>query len=387
VAVIGASRKPESIGRRILECLSAAGFPGGLYPVNRHAADVGGRPAFRTVRDAPRPIDLAVIAVPRDAVLGAVDDCAAAGVNAIVVITAGFAETDEAGRDLQAQLVARVRGYGMRMVGPNCMGVINADATVPLNASFAPVFPPSGSLALSSQSGALGAVILSLASRRQVGISSFVSIGNKADVSSNDLMEYWSVDPATSVIALYVESFGNPRRFARLAREIGREKPIIAVKAGRTNAGSRAAGSHTAALAASDVVVDALFRQTGVIRADTIDEMFDLAAFLSVQSLPAGRRVAVVTNAGGPGILAADACDGAGLTVVEFSEATRARIAKALPLLANIGNPLDMIASAGPAEYQAAIEAVLTAPDVDAVLVLYTAVDPNGSPRIVDAIR
>ncbi len=291
--------------------------------------------------------------MPRDRVLAVVDDCAAAGVKSLVVITAGFAEAGDEGRALQQELVERVRGYGMRMVGPNCMGLLNANPAMRLNASFSPLFPPPGHVGLSSQSGALGLAILALAASRGVGLSTFVSVGNKADVSSNDLLEYWEEDAATRVILLYLESFGNPRRFARLARRIGRTKPIVAVKAGRTRGGSRAAGSHTAALAANDVAVDALFHQAGVIRADTIDEMFDIAACLDAQPLPAGRRVAIVTNAGGPGILAVDACESAGLTVAPFSAETRARLAAFLPAAASTGNPVDMVASAGPDEYRA----------------------------------
>ena len=387
VAVVGVSRNPMGIGRRVFEALIAAGYPGPLFAVNWRAEGVDGRAVYPSVRDLPEPVELAVIAVPREAVRQVVDDCAARGVKAIVCLTAGFAEVDAEGRALQQQLVDQVRGYGMRMVGPNCMGLVNADPAAPLNASFSPIFPPHGGLALSSASGALGAVILALAARRHVGISSFVSIGNRADVSSNDLLQYWVGDPATRVIALYLETFGNPRRFGRLARRIGREKPIIAIKSGRTRAGSKAAGSHTAALAASDVAVSALFRQAGVIRADTIDEMFDIAACLASQPLPRGRRVAVVTNAGGPGILAADACEAAGLTVAELSPETRTQLAAILPGVASLGNPVDMIASAGPDQYRRVIEVLLAAGEVDALLVLYTAVDPVGSPPIVTAIR
>ena len=275
VAVIGASRDPASIGRRILDALVAAEFNGPVYAVNPATEEVAGLRAYRSVRDAPAGIDLAVVSVPRDRVPTVVDDCAAAGVKSLVVITAGYAEAGEEGRVLQNELVERVRGYGMRMVGPNCMGLLNAHPALRLNASFSPIFPAPGHVGLSSQSGALGLAILALASSRGVGLSTFVSVGNKADVSSNDLLEYWEEDAATGVILLYLESFGNPRRFARLARRIGRSKPIVAVKAGRTRGGSRAAGSHTAALAANDVAVDALFHQAGVIRADTIDEMFD----------------------------------------------------------------------------------------------------------------
>jgi acetyl coenzyme A synthetase (ADP forming)-like protein len=387
VAVIGASRDPASIGRRILDALVAAGFSGPVYPVNPAAGEIAGLRAYRSVRDVPAGVDLGVIAVPRDRVLAVVDDCAAAGVKSLVVITAGYAEAGAEGRALQQELVERVRGYGMRMVGPNCMGLLNANAAMRLNASFSPIFPPPGHVGLSSQSGALGLAILALASNRGVGLSTFVSVGNKADVSSNDLLEYWEEDEATRVILLYLESFGNPRRFARLARRIGRTKPIVAVKAGRTRGGSRAAGSHTAALAANDVAVDALFHQSGVIRADTIDEMFDIAACLDAQPLPAGRRVAIVTNAGGPGILAVDACESCGLTVAPFSAETRARLATFLPAAASTGNPVDMVASAGPDEYRQAIEVALTDKDTDALIVIFAPVDVKHSAATVAAIR
>src|SRR3954468_23127425 len=387
VAVIGASREPTSIGRRVLDALRSGGFSGAIYPVNPNVSEIDGLACYASARALPPGIDLAVIAVPASAVLQVVDDCAAAHVKSLVVISAGFAEAGEHGRALQRALVERVRNHGMRMVGPNCMGLLNAAADVRLNASFSPLMPLAGRVSLLSQSGALGITIVQLARERQVGLSTFVSVGNKADVSGNDLLQYWEADPETSVILLYLESFGTPRRFARIARRVGRSKPIVAVKAGRTRAGSRAAGSHTAALAASEVAVNALFHQSGVIRADTIDEMFDIAACLDSQPLPAGRRVGIVTNAGGPGILAVDACDAARLTVVEFSEATRARLSAFLPPEASVGNPVDMIASAGPESYRHAIEAVMTSPEVDAVIVIFTPVDPKTAPGILAAIR
>jgi acetyl coenzyme A synthetase (ADP forming)-like protein len=387
VAVVGVSRDTRSIGRRIFEAIRGSGFPGAVHAVTRSGADLDGVRTHASLRDLAGQVDLAVIAVPRDGVMAVIDDAIAAGVPAVVLITAGFAETDDTGRRLQAQLVARVRAAGVRLVGPNCMGVISADPAAPLNASFSPLFPPPGRLALSSQSGALGIVILELAARRRVGLSDFVSVGNKADVSSNDLIEYWADDPATGIIALYLESFGNPRKFARLARRIGRVKPIIAVKAGRTRAGSRAAGSHTAAMAASDAVVEAMFHQTGVIRAGTVDEMFDLALCLDAQPLPAGRRVGIVTNAGGPGILAADACEASGLVVETLGEQTRQRLAAVLPPMAAAANPLDMIATAQPAHYRAAVEIMMTAPEVDAVMVLYTPVDAESAPATLAAVR
>ena len=386
VAVIGVSRRTTSIGRRVFDALRQGGFAGPIYPVNPNATEIDGLPCLATARELPAGTDLAVIAVPAAAVLATVDDCAAAGVKSLVVISAGFAEAGQTGRALQQTLVERVRNHGMRMVGPNCMGVLNASGGVRMNASFSPLMPQSGRVSLLSQSGALGIAIIELAIARQVGLSTFVSVGNKADVSGNDLLQYWERDPDTSVCLLYLESFGNPRRFARLARRIARSKPIVAVKAGRTAAGVRAAGSHTAALAASDVAVNALFQQSGVTRADTIDEMFDIAACLEAQPLPTGMRVAIVTNAGGPGILAVDACVSAGLTMVEFEDRTKARLQAFLRPDANVSNPVDMIASAGAEEYQRTLEVALTAPEVDALIVLYTPVDRSTSATTLDAI-
>jgi acetate---CoA ligase (ADP-forming) len=385
VTVVGVSRDSRGLGRRIFESLVTSGYQGRLYAVNAHADEIAGVKVFRSVRDLPHGIDLAIVAVPQNAVLEVIDDCAAAAVKSTVVISAGFAEVGPEGWEQQQRLLDKVRGYGMRMIGPNCMGVLNTP--LKLNASFSPIVPPPGRIALSSQSGALGLAILSLARERQIGLSTFVSVGNKADVSGNDLLQYWEDDPATRVILLYLESFGNPRRFVRLARRIGQKKPIVALKAGRTRAGRRAAGSHTAALAASEVAVDALFRQSGVIRADTIDEMFDIGACLDSQPLPAGRRVAILTNAGGPGILAVDACDAAGLAVPEFAETTRQRLAEFLPPVATLTNPVDMVASAGPEEYRHAIAATLDAEEVDALIVIYAPIDLARSGATLDAIR
>jgi acetyl coenzyme A synthetase (ADP forming)-like protein len=387
VAVVGASRDPSSIGYRILEALVTNRFQGPVYPVNPRASVIFSMRAYTSVTRIPEPVDLAIIAVPRDAVLGVIDECAERGVKAVIIITAGFAEVDPSGHALQKPLLDKVRGYGMRMVGPNCMGLLNTEHEVRLNASFSPVFPPEGRISMSSQSGALGLAILALATERRLGISTFVSVGNKADVSGNDLLQYWEVDDKTSVILLYLESFGNPRRFARIARRVSRTKPIIAVKAGRTLAGRRAAGSHTAALAANDVAVDALFRQTGVIRAETLDEMFDIAATLDSQPLPKGRRIAIVTNAGGPGILCTDACEAGGLVIPELSERVRADLRTFLPAAASMSNPVDMIASARAESYRRTIETVLPAPDVDAMIVIYIPVDRNDSQSVAQAIK
>jgi len=387
VVIVGASRDASSIGYRILDEFLRAGFKGPVYAVNPNAAEVHSIKTLSSVRDVPGPVDLAIIAVPRAAVFGVVDDCAARGVRALVVITAGFSEAGAEGRELQEQLLGKVRGYGMRMIGPNCMGLLNADPAVRLNASFSPVFPTAGNLAMSSQSGALGLAVLALAAERQLGFSTFISVGNKADVSGNDLLQYWETDSHTGVILLYLESFGNPRRFARIARRVGRSKPIVAMKAGRSNSGRRAAGSHTAALAANDVAVDALFRQTGVIRAETIDGMFDIASALGSQPLPQSRRVAIVTNAGGPGILCADACEAGGLSISELSEAVQMKLRTFLPAAASVTNPVDMVASAGPDSYRQTIGAVLASPDVDSLIVIYIPVDRSDTKLFSEAIR
>jgi len=386
VAVIGASRDPTKIGYRLVQALVSDRFRGPVYPVNPKASEIAGLRAYPSARSIPEPVDLAIVAVPRDGVLSVVDDCASRGVRALVVITAGFAEVGAEGRDLQRRLVDKVRQQGMRMIGPNCFGLVNTDPSVHLNATFGSVFPPPGHVAMSSQSGALGLAILAAAHRLQLGISTFVSVGNKADVSSNDLLQYWEEDPATGVILLYLESFGSPRRFARIARRVSRKKPIVAVKAGRTQAGRRAAGSHTAALAASDVAVDALFRQTGVIRAETLEEMFVLAAGLANQPLPAGRRVAIVTNAGGPAILCTDACEAGGLLVPELSDGTKSRLASFLPAAAAVKNPVDLIASASAEQYRRAIRTILAAEEVDALIVLYISVSPVDTAPIAEGI-
>jgi acetyl coenzyme A synthetase (ADP forming)-like protein len=387
VAIIGASRNEQSIGYRLLDALRNNRFQGRCYAVNPHASSIAGIPTYPSLRALPEPADLAVIAVPKEIVLSVVEDCAETGVRALVVITAGFAEVGEEGRRLQAHLLERVRQQGMRMVGPNCFGILNTDPAVRLNATFTSTFPLPGTIAMSSQSGALGLALLAASERLQLGISTFVSVGNKADVSVNDLLQYWENDPATKVILLYVESFGNPRRFARIARRVGREKPIVVLKAGRTTSGSRAAGSHTAALAANDVAVEALFQQTGILRADTLEDMFALAAGLSEQPLPNGKRVGIVTNAGGPAILCADACEASGLDVPELSQLTTTQLASFLPPTAALRNPVDLIASATPEQYEQAIATLLTSDDIDALIILYIAVTAQDVAPIAEGIR
>ena len=388
VAVVGASREPGKIGAHVLHNLIATGFRGEVFPINPSAGEIEGKKAYARVSDVPFEVDLAVICVPAKAVEAAVDDCIARGVAGLVVITAGFGETGEEGRRREAAILEKVRRAGMRMVGPNCLGVVNTDPAVRLNVTFSPVYPPEGNLAISSQSGALGMALLEHASRLNLGISSFVSVGNKADVSGNDLIQYWAEDPRTSVILLYLESFGNPARFSRIARRVGRKKPIIAVKAGRSAAGARAAASHTGALAASDAVVDALFRQSGVIRTRTLEELFDVSALLAHQPVPRGNRVAIVTNAGGPGILAADVCEAQGLTLPSLSPDTAKELRSILPPAASVANPVDMLAAATPELYEKCLRLVLADENVDSVLVIFippVATDPEAVARAIVA--
>ena len=371
VAVVGAGRKRGQIGSEVLHNLKETGFAGRLYAINPNASEIDGVPCYARLADVPSAVDLAIVVVPAAEVPAVVDDCLEKGVRALVVISAGFSETGEAGRADEAVLLEKVRAAGARMVGPNCMGIVNTDPAVRLNATFAPVYPPQGRVAMSSQSGALGLAIIDQAKKLNIGFSTFVSVGNKADVSGNDLIQYWAEDPRTDVILLYLESFGNPRKFGQLARRISRVKPIAAVKAGRSKSGARAASSHTGALASSDTVVDALFRHAGVVRTNTLAELFDVANLLAHQPVPAGRRVAIVTNAGGPGILASDACEGAGLELPALSVATTAELRTLLPPAASVGNPVDMLASASAEQYRHAMEILLADPSVDSLIVIY----------------
>lgn len=373
IAVIGASRDRGTIGGELYHNLLSYGFNGPVYPVNPSAEVVQSVPAYKSVEAIPGPVDLAIIVVPATRVIETAQACGRKGVKALVVISAGFAETGKEGQAKQAELVNVCRAAGMRLIGPNCMGIINADSQVRMDATFAPGEPPSGRVGFSSQSGALGLAIIQLANSLGLGISTFVSVGNKADISGNDLLRYWESDEGTSVILLYLESFGNPKKFSQIARRVGRKKPIVVVKSGRSTAGARATSSHTGALlAASDVTVDALFRQSGVIRTDTLEELFDVAALLVNQPLPRGNRVGIITNAGGPGILCADTCEARGLEVPLLSEATQQSLRSFLAPGAGISNPIDMIASAGAEQYARTIEAVAADPNIDSLIVLFT---------------
>jgi acetate---CoA ligase (ADP-forming) len=372
VAVIGASRRRGTISAELFHNLLRYEFKGRLYPVNPNAQEVQSIASYPTVEDVPGTVDLAVIVVAADRVLDIATACGRKGVKALIVISAGFSETGPEGRERQEALTRIVRDGGMRLIGPNCMGMVNTDPAVRLDATFAPAPPPAGSVGFMSQSGGLGLAIIDYAGMLGLGISSFVSVGNKADVSSNDLLRYWEQDERTKVILLYLESFGNPRNFSRVARRVARVKPIVAVKSGRTPAGARATSSHTGALiAASDVTVDALFLQAGVIRTDTLAQMFDVASLLAHQRPPRGRRVAILTNTGGPGILCADACVAEGLEIAALTEATRLALRAALSPSASVRNPVDMIASATAEQYRDSIRIVGGDAGVDAIIVIF----------------
>ena len=369
IAVVGASRRPNTIGYQILDNLIRYGFNGPIYPVNPQAEVIHSIRAYPTVTAIPDPVEMAVLVVPRDLVLGAAEECGRKGVKGLVVITAGFAEVGGEGVERERRLVEVVRRHGMRMVGPNCMGVLNSAPDFSMNATFAPTMPPYGPVGLVSQSGAMGLSILDYAGELGIGIHQFVSVGNNADLSGNDLLVDWADDPEIRTILMYLESFGDARRFFQIARKLTRKKPIFVVKAGRTAAGARAASSHTAALAGTDLAADALMEQCGVMRAQTVEELFDYAMAFPRLPLPKGDRVAIISNAGGPAIILADACESLGLRVAELAPETQAAIRALLPEEAAVRNPVDLIASATAPTFGTVLTLVLKDPNIDAVIV------------------
>jgi acetyl coenzyme A synthetase (ADP forming)-like protein len=386
IAVVGASRQPSTIGYQILDNLLRSGFQGPVYAVNPKAPFVHSLRAYPSVTAIPDPVDLAVIVVPKQLVLAAAEECGQKGVRGLVVISAGFAEVGGEGVERERQLVEIVRRFGMRMVGPNCMGVLNTSPAVGMNATFSPSSPPHGPVAIISQSGAIGQSILDLAGELGIGVCQFVSVGNKPDVSGNDLLEYWDQDPEVRVILMYLESFGNPRKFFRITRDLGRRKPIFVVKAGRTAAGARAAASHTAALSGTDLAADVLLAQAGVLRAQTVEELFDYAMAFPRLPLPRGNRVAIVSNAGGPAIILTDACESAGLSVTELTPETQRAVRERVPDEAVVRNPVDLIASATATTYRDVLTLVLQDPGVDAVIASF--IPPLGiqAKDVADAI-
>jgi len=379
VAVVGASRREGSIGRQVVANLIAGGFQGPVYPVNPKADVVLSIPSYRSVRAIKGPVDLAVLVVPPDAALKAAEECGRKGVKGLVVITAGFREIGGVGLKREEKLQAIAQRYGMRVIGPNCMGIINTEPAFACNASFSATPPPPGSVAMVSQSGALGEAILADAAQAGLGVAMFASVGNRADVTAADLVAYWGEDDQVKVVLLYLETVGEPQEFLQVARRVARKKPIIAVKSGRSDAGAMAASSHTGSIAGADIAAETLLQQCGVLRVDNFRDMFTLAQALLHQPIPQGNRMAVVTNAGGPGILATDAIDGAGLQMAELSKVTAGKLRKVLPAEASVHNPVDLIASADARRYRDALRVVQQDKDVDGLVVLFV------SPIMIDA--
>jgi len=388
IAVIGASRKRGTVGGDIWHNLLEGQFEGVVYPVNDHAAVVQSIAAYHSVTEIGAPVELAVVVVPAHSVVATARECAAAGVRSLLVISAGFAETGPDGQQRQRELVELCRDRGMRLVGPNCLGVLNTAPDVRMNATFAPGRPPPGRIGFMSQSGSFGIAIIEAADRLGVGLSSFVSVGNKSDLSGNEFLQYWEQDPCTDVALLYLESVADPRKFARLARRFARKKPVLAVKSGRSAAGERATSSHTGArISASDVTVDALFEQAGVIRADTLHELFDVAAMLTKQPVPRGERVVIVTNGGGPGIMCADACQANGVAVPRLPADVCARLSEFLPSAASVGNPVDMLTTASAEDYHRTLRALLDADAADAIITIFVPPRVAHATDVAAAIR
>ena len=387
VAVIGAARRQDKIGHIIFKCILQNGFSGTVYPVNPNADSVLSVKAYPSILDVPGNVDLAVIAVPAELVPTIAGQCGHKGVRTLIVISDGFKEVGIEGASREKALKDITFGYGMRLVGPNCMGIINTDPEIALNATFSQTYPPRGNAAFLSQSGAIGLVVLKYANDLNIGISTFASLGNRADISINDLLQYWEQDPSTEVILLYLESFGNPRKFSRIARRVSDKKPIIAVKGGSTRAGSRAASFHTGALATSNIASDALFRQAGIIRTDSIEDLFNAATLLSNQPLPKGRRVAIVTNGGGPGIIAADACEKQGLLIQELPQETINELKTHIKRDIRFNNPLDMSASATAEEFVSALKVLAKNYSSDAVIAIFIPPVTLETKTIEDSIR
>jgi acetyltransferase len=372
--VVGASGRPGTVGNDIFHNLLFAEFNGSVYPVNPKAKAILGVHAYPNLADIPDSIDLAVLIVPATAVLSVIDEAIAKGVKALVVISAGFKETGHEGAKLEGQVRDKVRAAGIPLIGPNCLGVINTDPAVHMNATFGRKMPAAGNLAFLSQSGALCTSVLDYAEDRQMGFSKFISFGNKADVNEIDLLDYLAKDEKTSVIAMYLEDVTNGRRFIETARDIFWEthKPMLCLKSGRSPEGAKAVSSHTGSLAGSDSVYDALLIQSGVQRVDTIAELFDYAALYTTQPLPRGGRVAIITNAGGPGIMATDAAVRHGLKLAELSAATKEKLKQSLPATASLRNPIDVIGDARADRYKATVRTVLEDENVDMGIVILT---------------
>ncbi len=384
VAVIGASTSPDKLGYQVLHNIIRYGYEGAVYPINPTASEILGLRAYPSVLDCPDPVDLAVVLVPNKAVPAVMEQCGQRGVKGAVVITAGFREVGPHGKALEQQVVEIVRKYGMRMVGPNVLGII--DTVCKLNASFAAGMPLRGKIAFMSQSGALCTSILDMALGQGIGFSRFYSIGNKADINELDLVTAWADDPETRAIMAYLEGITNGPEFIRIASQVTRHKPIIAIKSGTTSAGSAAVSSHTGTLAGSEAAYDAAFKQSGIIRAGSVQELFDFAQAFARQPLLESNAIAVITNAGGPGIMASDAIEHAGLRLASLTPETKQALQAKLPAAASVANPVDVLGDALADRYAMAIEMVLADPNVSALLVVLTPQTMTQIPETAEAL-
>jgi acetyl coenzyme A synthetase (ADP forming)-like protein len=384
VAVVGVGREPDGVGRSVFRNLIAAGFAGGLYPVNPHLDEVEGRICYRSVAVLPVTPDLGIIAVPAASVPAVVRDLAQLGTRSVVVISAGFKETGREGAALERELLAAATEGGVRLLGPNCLGLIATPAH--LNASFSATMPLPGSTAFMSQSGALGTAVLDWSKGRRIGLSAFVSLGNRADVSENDLLDLWREDKGTRTVVAYLESVADGPAFVEAATRLTAVKPLVVLKSGGSDAGARAVSSHTGSLAGSDTAYDAAFRRAGVIRAHTVQDLFDFAEALSRQPLPAGPGLAILTNAGGPAIMATDACDFYGVTLAGLERTTVDALREALPPAAALFNPVDVLGDAPASRYAAALCALGDDPNVRSVLVVLTPQAPTQAVETAQAV-
>ena len=371
IAVIGASSKPHTIGSDIIKRLLEYGFQGNLYPVNPKGEMVEGMKCFTNVKEIPASVDMALIVINSKFVLQAIDDCYEKGVKGVVIISAGFKEAGTTGVELENQLKEKLKQYGMRCVGPNCLGVVNTAPSIQMDACFAETLPRRGNIGFVSQSGALGGGILNILKDLQLGFAQFISIGNQADVDAESAIEYWENDDDVEQILLYMEGITNAKRFRNVASRVSKKKPILVLKAGRSAAGASAASSHTGSLAGGDKAAAALLAQSGVIREFSLEDLFSNAKAFANCPIPKGNKVAIVTNSGGPGIMATDAICEAGMEMANLSEETKAQLRSFLPAAASVKNPVDMIASAPLEHYRKTMETVLKDPSVDMLIVIY----------------
>ncbi|UCE75301.1 MAG: CoA-binding protein [Methanomassiliicoccales archaeon] len=379
VAVIGASSKKGKVGNVVLNNIIygsyenqknnvVGGFKGNIYPINPRADDISGIKAYDSIIKVPSEVDMAVLCIPSSAVLGAVEDCGKKGVKSIVIITAGFSEMGDKGRKLENEILARAKKYNIRIIGPNCLGIISPFSD--LNASFGDAVPNRGPISFASQSGALCTSVIQYSFEEFLGFANFVSIGNKADVDDADLIEYFRSDPNTKCIMLYIESLKDARKFFETARKVVREKPVVAFKSGFTEEGAKATSSHTGSIAGSDAAYEAAFRQSGVFRAKTLSELFDASRALAYQPVPKGENIAILTNAGGPGVLAADKVYSLGMKLTTLSDETKEQLDRICPPNWSRRNPVDIIGDSTAKRYDDALKILMTAEEVDAVILL-----------------